>query len=191
VDPATRVELPALLAHKDAIIAEQAEQIGALIRANDRLVYALRRLKRQLFGRKAEWIDPNQLPLLGDVPKPEPEVVAPEPEKPEPKTKRSRHGRSRLPSRLPVQEIKTQVVDRACSHCGGELKTIGEIVSERLDYVPGHFVRLNLVREKCACPSCPSEGVRVADVPHFAIDRALCGDGLLAHVTSSSPTTIR
>jgi transposase len=112
-------------------------------------------------------------------------VVAPEPVTPAPDPKRSRHGRSRLPSRLPVQEIKRQVVDRTCGHCGSELKAIGEVGSERLDYVPGHFVRLNLVREKCACPSCPSEGVRVADVPHFAIDRALCGDGLLAHVLTS------
>lgn len=177
VDPATLPDDPQLL---KGIIVELREQLAAVLRANERIAYQMARLERQLFGQKAEWIDPNQLPLIeGMAPPPPP----PEPEQAKPDARqRSRHGRSRLPKNLPVSTVESKVENRMCGRCGGELKRIGEVESERLELIPARFERLRIVREKCACPNCPSEGVRVAEPPRFALERALCGDGLLAHV---------
>lgn len=65
--------------------------------------------------------------------------------------------------------------------CGGALKTIGQATSFRVDWVPGHFVVEDVVRDKCACPDCPGEGVLTVPGP-YALDRALCGNRLLARV---------
>lgn len=62
------------------------------------------------------------------------------------------------------------------------MKDLPDDVSWRLDWVPGHFERIRIVREKCACARCPGEGVLVAPEPSFALPRALCGNGLLARV---------
>ena len=164
------------------IVVEQRDQLSAMRRAMEKMAYQLARLERQTFGTKAEWIDPNQLPLIDGL-APPPPPATPEADKPAGDTRRrSRHGRSRLPKHLPVVQVETKVENRTCGHCGGELARIGQLESERLEFIPGRFERLVVVREKCACPNCPSEGVVIAESPRFAIDRALCGDGLLAHV---------
>ena len=60
-------------------------------------------------------------------------------------------------------------------------KVIGQAVSFRIDWVPGHFVVIDVLRDKCVEPGRPGEGVLTVPAP-FALDKALCGNGLLARV---------
>jgi transposase len=60
-------------------------------------------------------------------------------------------------------------------------EVIGEAVSFRIDWVPGHFVVIDVIRDKCVELGRPGEGVLTVPAP-FALDKALCGNGLLARV---------
>jgi transposase len=71
----------------------------------------------------------------------------------------------------------------ACSDCGGELKHLGEDVSEILEYVPARFKVIRQVRPKLACACC--ERIVQAKAPSSPIERGVAGPGLLAHVLVS------
>jgi transposase len=88
-----------------------------------------------------------------------------------------------LPAHLPreVREILPQ--EAACPDCGGELKTLGEDVSEMLEYVPAHFQVIRQVRPILACSRC--DKIVQAEAPSRPIARGLAGPGLLAHVVVS------
>ena len=68
-----------------------------------------------------------------------------------------------------------------CPSCGKDMKVIGATESFRIEWVPGHFVRYDIARDKCACPKCPAQGVLTAPGP-FALDRSMAGNGLVARV---------
>lgn len=98
-------------------------------------------------------------------------------EKKKPK-RRTRESLNHLPNRTvtcPATE------DAACAKCGGTLTVVGKAESFRVEWVPGHFVRHDLVRDKCACPNCPDQGVLTVSGPYL-LDKALCGNALLARV---------
>ncbi len=71
----------------------------------------------------------------------------------------------------------------ACTACGGALKTVGEDVTEELDYIPGRFVVRQFVRPRKACACC--ETFAQASLPPRPIERGRPGPGLLAHVLVS------
>ena len=70
-----------------------------------------------------------------------------------------------------------------CTACGGRLRSIGQDVSEQLEYVPAHFKVIRHVRPKLACVSCQS--IFQAAAPSRPIARGVAGPGLLAHVMVS------
>ena len=70
-----------------------------------------------------------------------------------------------------------------CGRCGGSLKTLGEDVTEELEYVPGRFIVNRIVRPRMACSGC--EAVLQAPMPPRPIERGRPGPGLLAHVLVS------
>jgi len=76
---------------------------------------------------------------------------------------------------LPKQE--------ACPDCGGELKHLGEDVSEMLEYVVEHFKVIQQVRPKLACACC--DKIVQAEAASRPIARGMAGPGLLAHVLVS------
>ena len=84
-----------------------------------------------------------------------------------------------LPEHLPREE---QVHQPACDcpQCGGELKVLGEDVSEVLEYVPSRFKVIRHVRPKLACANCQT--IVQEPAPTRPIARGLAGPGLLAHV---------
>ena len=57
-----------------------------------------------------------------------------------------------LPSTTQVYELSGEA--RACPCCGEERKEIGAEKSWQIDYVPGHFERVEHVRKKYACAKC-------------------------------------
>ena len=88
-----------------------------------------------------------------------------------------------LPEHLP-REVRTYPPKQeACPDCGGELKHLGEDVSEILEYVPARFKVIRQVRPKLACACC--ERIVQAAAPSRPIERGIAGPGLLAHVLVS------
>ncbi len=145
--------------------------------------------KRYVFGRRSERLDPSQLVLFENPEAEEPlQQDTPGAAIPsEPKRRNGRHnGRRPLPAELPRERIehhppKEQLV---CSGCGHPKQIIGQEITEQLDYVPASFVVRQHVRYKYACKRC-QEGVCMAELPAFPIDKGRPGSGLLAHVLTS------
>src|SRR5215472_13311825 len=92
-------------------------------------------------------------------------------------------GRRPLPEHLPRQTQTHEVKHSACPDCGGELRKLGEDVSEILEYVPECFRVIRHVRPKLSCRHC--ERIVQAAAPSRPIARGLAGPGLLAHVLIS------
>src|SRR5580693_977610 len=89
-------------------------------------------------------------------------------------------ARRPLPVELP-REIETIAPKQeACPDCGGKLRTLGEDVSEVLEYVPARFKVIRTVRPKLSCACCSR--IVQEPVPNRPIDKGLAGPGLLAHV---------
>jgi transposase len=73
-----------------------------------------------------------------------------------PKGRRALANFDHLPTTTHVHELTPE--ERACPCCGRERKQIGEQRSWQVDYIPGHFERIEHVRKKYACPRCEPEG---------------------------------
>lgn len=175
--------LEAELADRDEVLADRELRIDALTQIAERLAHENALLKRALYGQKSERevVSDDQLAFVFGA---EPEAPA---ESDAPEKKRRGGGKGRRKAKddtsVPKRRVEASVPAEPCAVCGGELKRIGEAVSYRYEWVPGHFEKLEVVRPKCACPSCPSEGVVVADSPlPFALPKAMCGNALLARV---------
>lgn len=67
-----------------------------------------------------------------------------------------------------------------CSACGGSLKTLGEDITEELEYVPGRFVVNRIIRPRMACTCCDT--ICQSPMPSRPIEKGRPGPGLLAHV---------
>jgi transposase len=84
-----------------------------------------------------------------------------------------------LPEHLPRDETVLPAPE-ACTACGGTLKSVGEDVTEELEYIPGQFVVNRIIRPRVACVCC--ETFHQAPLPSRPIERGRPGPGLLAHV---------
>lgn len=147
----------------------------------------VQKLRRMLFGRSSEKSDRNsdQLPLLAELPQPAGTESVPHPKN---QTKGNSAPRgTRKPRSLPAhlrREVRIHIPEHsACPKCGGQLKKLGEDVSEVLDYIPASFVVIRHVRPKMSCRTC-SHVVQAA-APSRPVDRGLAEAGLLAHVVTS------
>jgi transposase len=85
-----------------------------------------------------------------------------------------------LPAPLPRESIEPLPEMPCCPSCGGELKHLGEEVSEQLEYVPASFRVIRHVRPKFACAKC--DALVQTNAPSRPIARGRAGAGLLAHV---------
>ena len=171
-------ELLAALKEKDLRIGQLSAQLDVL--------------KRRIFGRSSEKMDPGQLALdLGawlasqaDVAS-EPSPAAPPASEKETPARKG-HGRQRLPAHLHRHrtEYHPAPEDRVCRGCSAELTKIGEETSEQLEYVPASVFVHEHARILYACPHC-QENVVIGTLPVQPIDKGLAGPGLLAHVLTS------
>ena len=102
-------------------------------------------------------------------------------EQPEPPA--NKRGRRPLPSHLKRQRIIHDLTEaeRHCASCEQDLRSIGEEVSERYEYVPAQLTVIEDVCLKYAC-ACT---VRVAGKPGQPIEKSTAGASLLAHVIVS------
>jgi len=173
-----------------------AEALKALLRATheqllshqdeiESLKLLIAKLRRMQFGRKSEKLQQQieQLELkleeleTARAQRNVPVVSAAELS---PKVPAQKPIRQALPEHLP-REVKTyQPQVSACPDCGGDLRKLGEDVSEVLEYVPARFRVIRYVRPKLSCASC--ERIVQEPAPSRPIERGLAGPGLLAHV---------
>jgi transposase len=85
-----------------------------------------------------------------------------------------------FPAHLPRETQTIAPQESCCPDCGGELKHLGEDVSEMLELEPVRFKVIRHVRPKLACASCDT--IVQAPAPTRPIERGMAGPGLLAHV---------
>jgi transposase len=92
-----------------------------------------------------------------------------------------------LPAITQVYELGPE--QRACPCCGEERQEIGAEKSWQIEYLPGHFERIEHVRKKYACAQCEAAAtnprIEVAAKPETAIEKGLAGPGLLAFIVTS------
>jgi len=151
----------------------------------------LERLRRHVFGRKAESVDPRQIQLAFAGVAPElaaeapAEGPAPAAASTAPRKKKSKpHGRKPLPEHLPVERIEITPAELSGEDAGDYVK-IGEETSETIEWRGGSFVRLQVVRGKYVRKgSATGDEARVvvAPAPTKPIEKGLAGPGLLARV---------
>lgn len=88
--------------------------------------------------------------------------------------------RREFPAHLPRETQTIAPPQACCPDCGGDLKHLGEDVSEMLEFEPARFKVIRRVRPKLACASCDT--IVQAPAPTRPIERGMAGPGLLAHV---------
>ena len=184
----TPADLPDDVAALQAIIALQNEKLSIFeteIRARDdrieKLKHQLAVLRRHRFGQRSEALDQLELALEEEeiaraaAPRSDDEDAACEPAG-EPKRKPRRKP---LPDHLPRNDGILSPGSQ-CSACGGSLRTLGEDVTEELEYVPGRFVVNRIIRPRMACSCC--DAICQSSLPSRPIEKGRPGPGLLAHV---------
>lgn len=114
-------------------------------------------------------------------------------------SRRVQRGRRNLGAdafaQLPVTRCEHDLTDdqKPCPCCGKAREKIGEESSWQIEYIPGHFERLEHVRFKYACKQCEQDAAGGADGPQIAradkpmgmIEKGLAGPGLLAFIVTS------
>jgi transposase len=178
-----------ILAQHTQLLAKD-EQLQSREREIEHLKLLLAKLHRMQFGRKSEKLERQieQLELrLEELESKRSEKEPPAPTPP-PVTSSStppaaKPTRRALPGHLPRQTRRHEPKETVCPQCQGELRKLGEDVSEMLEYVPASFVVIRHVRTKLSCTQC--DCIVQAEAPSRPIARGMAGPGLLAHVLVS------
>lgn len=201
--------------HRIASLTQQRDaakrEHGAVARDRDawqikflRAETELLRLKKWYYGRKADRLiseqDVAQLLLsFGEQLENRPldlDDVPPDVDLQDVQTKtvrRVKRGRRNLAAfdQLPLVRKEHDLPEdqKPCPCCGEMRQRIGQETSWQIEYIPGHFERIEHVRIKYACRHCEhnadSAQVELADKPIQPIDKGLAGPGLLAYVVTS------
>ena len=88
-------------------------------------------------------------------------------------------ARRPLPDHLPRERI-VHAAQATCPDCGGQLRKLGEDITETLELVPANWKVIQHVREKFSCRTC--EHITQAPAPSHPIVRGRAGPQLLAQV---------
>jgi transposase len=189
------IDLPEDISTLQTMVVQLLSDVNEKNRQIDDLQSQLEWFKRHVFGRRSEKLPPNQLTLFQGMAADQCEGEEHDPASEESnqrltdvsgKPKKHLNGRRPLPEHLPRKRIEyyPPQEDLICSCCGQTKQTIGEEVTEELDYVPASFVVRQHVRIKYACKNC-QEGVVIADLPARPIEKGRPGPGLLSHMLTS------
>src|SRR5690606_37503573 len=192
---------PALL--KALVAALQAEnaKISATLRAHDALIQTLRlriaKLKKQVYGQSSEKIEREieQLELaLEDLliaaAESETALMDDGQDKGALETAVAGEVADRPSRRRPRVSDSTprerQELDpgSCCPDCGGDLRMVGEDVSEMLDLIAAQLKVVQIARVKKSCRRC--ERMVQVPAPSRPIPGSMAGAGLLAHILVST-----
>ena len=171
------------LAELRAVNRLLADEVKALSLKVEQLQHQLHGHNRHRFGSKAEGSDQLNLTFVEDEQITEAaRDQAKARSKPAQDKPPRQHSRKPLPDHLD-REDEVLSPGEECGRCGGALKTVGEDVTEELEYVPGRFKVKRIIRPRMACSGC--ETFVQAPLPSRPIERGRPGPGLLAHVLVS------
>jgi transposase len=151
----------------------------------EQLRLIIRKLQRSQFGRRSERIDDGQLALgLEDLDADIARAQARHPPvSPNNNDDAKPSSRPALPNHLLREDVAIDIEERVCPCCGSALHTIGETVSEMLDFVPARLRVLRIRRPKYGCRACGT--IHQAPAPDRPIAKGMASPGLLAHVLVS------
>ena len=192
LDRLNREALKALIFSQHEQLRTQEEQLLWREQEIEHLKLLLARLRRIQFGRKSEKLarQIEQLELKLEHLECQRSEAAAAGENEAVITENSpaagtakKPGRRPLPAHLPRQIKKHEPTQQACPECGGQLRHLGEDVSEVLEYIPASFFVIRHVRPKLSCTGC--DCIVQAPAASRPIDRGLAGPGLLAHVLTA------
>ncbi|MDD9746930.1 MAG: IS66 family transposase [Marinovum algicola] len=191
---------PAVLKAMIAALQAENQKMSASLRAHDLLVQALRvriaRLQKQKFGSSSEKIEREieqlELALEGlqvalaeaedqsqdDDDEPETENQAPEPVE----ARDPRRRRPKVSKDTPRERRELDPGDN-CPDCGGDLRVVGEDVSELIDMISAQLKVIEIARVKKSCRRC--EKIVQKPAPSRPIPRSMAGPNLLAYVLTS------
>jgi transposase len=168
-------------------------QINEKTRENFDLQCQLDWLRRQLFGRKSEKMDPNQRLLFADLfeklqqqldQQPVPEFTttppASAPKGPSSNRPSRRNGRVPLPADLPRVPEYLDPDPRLIEN----MRCIGEDITEILEYIPAGFYVRQIIRRKYA-PRGGLGSVVMGPLPALPIEKGRPGPGVLAYIITS------
>lgn len=188
---------PALLKAMIAALQAENEKMSASLRAHDLLVQALRariaKLQKQAFGANSEKIEREieQLELAledlqvamaeGDDNPHDESDTAKAPPGGEADRKKPRR-RPRVSESTPRGRCEPDPGD-SCPDCGGDLRVVGEDVSELLDMITAQLKVIEIARVKKSCRRC--EKMVQSPAPSRPIPGSMAGPGLLAHILVS------
>lgn len=188
---------PALLKAMIAALQAENEKMSASLRAHDLLVQALRariaKLQKQAFGANSEKIEREieQLELAledlqvamaeGDDSPHDESDTAKAPPGGEADRKKPRR-RPRVSESTPRERRELDPGD-SCPDCGGDLRVVGEDVSELLDMITAQLKVIEIARVKKSCRRC--EKMVQSPAPSRPIPGSMAGPGLLAHILVS------
>jgi transposase len=184
--------LRALILTQHQELISKDEQLLSREREIEHLKLLLSKLHRMQFGRKSEKLarQIEQLELRleelqsnGSEKEPKPSEPASVPASWGTASAAAKPTRRAWPDHLPRQTRRHDPKETVCPQCQGELRKLGEDVSEMLEYVPASFVVIRHVRTKLSCTKC--DCIVQAEAPSRPIERGAAGPGLLAHVLVS------
>ena len=171
---------PAELRAVNRLLADEVKSQALLI---EKLKHQLAGQNRHRFGVRSESLDQLNLTFEEDEAIAEAASAQSQPETPSAEDKPPRqHSRKPLPDHLDRHDEVLSPGDD-CMRCGGKLKTLGEDITEELEYVPGRFIVNRIVRPRKACGGC--EAIVQSPLPSRPIERGRPGPGLLAQVLVS------
>lgn len=186
-------ELPTDVATLQQMVLQLLGQINEKTRENFDLQCQLDWLRRQLFGRKSEKMDPNQRLLFADLfaklqqqldqqPVSEPTTPPPAATAKVPASNRPsrRNGRVPLPADLPRLPEYIDPDPRLIEN----MRCIGEDITEILAYIPAGFYVRQIIRRKYA-PRGGLGSVVMGPLPALPIEKGRPGPGVLAYIITS------
>lgn len=197
-------QLKAMLRKQQARLRQYAGQVAGYEQEIERLKAQLDKLRRMLFGQRSEKsrhklenkirqaekrLEELEARLnaakrcLEDEPVGACSDTTPEtPAKP-PASAGRPSPRKPLPSTLPRETRRILPAETVCPACGGELKEMGETVSEQLEIINTAFKVIETVRPKLACSRC--DVIVQAPLPANPLERSYAGSSLLARILVS------
>ncbi|ENZ9958603.1 IS66 family transposase [Salmonella enterica] len=201
-------QLKAMLRKQQARLRQYAGQVAGYELEIERLKAQLDRLRRMLFGQSSEKKRhklENQIrqaekrlselenrlntarSYLEDAAavteSPETSTSSEQPTGDKPAVASRKSSRKPLPAELPREIHHILPTETVCPACGGELKVMGETISEQLEIINTAFKVIETIRPKLACSRC--DVIVQAPIPTKPIERSYASPGLLARILVS------
>ncbi|HDD8956239.1 TPA: transposase, partial [Escherichia coli] len=178
------------LAMVQKVMSENAEKERELLEKSRRiqlLEEMLKLVRQQRFGKKCETLAGMQRSLFEeDV---DADIAAltahldkllPQSPEEDEKAPRSRPIRKPLPVHLPRVEKIIQPDTDHCPECDEPLHYIRDAVSEKLEYIPAHFVVNRYIRPQYSCPCC--QKVFSGEMPAHILPKSAVEPSVIAQV---------